>query len=64
MHLIGWLNDDVKDYSVAKKAAEFGVKVAAVSSHSFTPPTDFVAFAAIRGSIPKCPPMFSNATSI
>ncbi|MBA4182903.1 MAG: PLP-dependent aminotransferase family protein [Acidobacteria bacterium] len=36
MHLIGWLNDDVKDYSVAKKAAEFGVKVAAVSSHSFT----------------------------
>jgi len=36
MHLIGWLNDDVKDYIVAKKAAEFGVKAAAVSSHSLT----------------------------
>ncbi|HEX8246756.1 MAG TPA: PLP-dependent aminotransferase family protein [Pyrinomonadaceae bacterium] len=33
MHLIGWLGDGVKDYSVAAKAAEFGVKVGAVSSH-------------------------------
>jgi GntR family transcriptional regulator/MocR family aminotransferase len=36
MHLIGWLNDNVKDYEVAKKAVEFGVRVAAVSSHSLT----------------------------
>ncbi|MDQ3063815.1 MAG: PLP-dependent aminotransferase family protein [Acidobacteriota bacterium] len=36
MHVIGWLNDDVEDLVVAKKAAEFGVTVAAVSSHSLT----------------------------
>ncbi len=36
MHIIGWLNDDTRDFAVAKKAAEFGVKVAAVSSHSLT----------------------------
>ena len=36
MHLIGWLPDDFKDHIVAKKAAGYGVKVAAVSSHSLT----------------------------
>ena len=36
MHLIGWLNDDVKDCEVAKRAEEFGVRVAAVTSHSLT----------------------------
>jgi GntR family transcriptional regulator/MocR family aminotransferase len=36
MHLIGWLNAGVKDYAVAKKAEEFGIRVAAVASHSLT----------------------------
>lgn len=36
MHLIGWLNEGVSDYAVAKKALEFGIKLVPVSSHSLT----------------------------
>jgi GntR family transcriptional regulator / MocR family aminotransferase len=34
MHIIGWLNDGVEDFAVARKAGQFGVKTAAISSHS------------------------------
>ena len=36
MHVIGWLPEGIKDTLVAQKAAEFGVKTAAVSSCSLT----------------------------
>jgi GntR family transcriptional regulator / MocR family aminotransferase len=36
MHLIGWLNDNVSDYAVAKKAIEYGIKLVPVSSHLLT----------------------------
>lgn len=36
MHVIGWLNDGVKDTVVAEKAAALGVKASAVSSYSLT----------------------------
>ncbi len=36
MHVIGWLNEDVKDTIIAEKAAALGVKASAVSSYSLT----------------------------
>lgn len=36
MHVIGWLNEGVKDTVVAQKAAALGVKTSAVSSYSLT----------------------------
>lgn len=36
MHVIGWLNEGVKDTLVAEKAALLGVKTSAVSSYSLT----------------------------
>lgn len=36
MHVIGWLPEGVSDKTVAETAARYGVKVAAVSSHSLT----------------------------
>ncbi len=36
MHVIGWLNEGVKDSLVAEKAAALGVKTSAVSSYSLT----------------------------
>lgn len=36
MHVIGWLNEGVKDTVVAEKAAMLGVKTSAVSSYSLT----------------------------
>lgn len=36
MHVIGWLNEGVKDTIIAEKAAALGVKTSAVSSYSLT----------------------------
>lgn len=36
MHVIGWLNEGVKDTIVAEKAFTLGVKTSAVSSYSLT----------------------------
>lgn len=36
MHLVGWLNEGILDRAVSEKAADFGVKAAAVSSFSLT----------------------------